>query len=47
MSKIDDVSRRGFLTATGALLGTAALGVHSPAARAAGPISSGRTWRPW
>ncbi|MFD0477103.1 NAD(P)-binding protein [Nonomuraea thailandensis] len=41
MSKIDDVSRRGFLTATGALLGTAALGVHSPAARAAGPISSG------
>ncbi|GAA2851181.1 GMC oxidoreductase [Nonomuraea rubra] len=40
-SRIDDVSRRGFLTATGALLGTAALGVHSPAARAAGPIGSG------
>ncbi|MGR6920794.1 GMC oxidoreductase [[Actinomadura] parvosata] len=43
MSTTDDVSRRGFLTATGALLGTAALGAHSPAARArsAGPISSG------
>ncbi|WP_052422747.1 GMC oxidoreductase [Nonomuraea candida] len=36
-----DVSRRGFLTATGALLGTAALGAHSPAARAGGPIADG------
>ncbi|MEV0612485.1 GMC oxidoreductase [Nonomuraea sp. NPDC050404] len=38
----DDVTRRGFLTATGTLLGTAALGGTATAtARAGGPIVSG------